>query len=239
MREEEDEAPNNDNICNEIMSIRGKDDATNNDLLQFCEEEVMSCPTGRWGYNMNSLGSCVYDCDKCRNISETCRVSDGHCFSECKEGLWGGSCNQACNCVDVHLAGNRMDTVKTDARKDSGEEAATRLVIVWMIHLADSQMDTVIADVRTGSGEEVVMNNVTVRMEHPVIRPMEHVRPVSLNTKFYFLFYLKTIGKFCFQCIVTKNAYLSDVPIIEDGNFLFIHFLIFPELSSTIKYHEI
>ena len=137
----------------------------------------------------------------------------------------------------MHLAGSQMDTVKPDARLDSGEEAAIMLVIVWMINLAGSQMDTVKPNVRLGSGEEVVMNNVTVEMERLVIRPMEHVRPVSLNMKFYFLFYLKTIGQFCFQCIVTKNAYLSDVPIIEDGNFLFIHFLIFPELSSTIKHH--
>ena len=87
MRQEgDDEAPNDDDICNEIMSIRGKDDA-NNDLLQFCEEEVMSCPTGRWGHNMNSLGHCVYDCDKCRNISETCRIYDHCCFTGCKEGL--------------------------------------------------------------------------------------------------------------------------------------------------------
>ena len=81
------------------MSIRGKDNA-NNDLLQFCEEEVMSYPTGRWGHNMNSLGHCVYDCDKYRNISETCRISDDCCYTGCKEGLWGESCNQACNCVD-------------------------------------------------------------------------------------------------------------------------------------------
>ena len=97
----------------------------------------------------------------------------------------------------------QMIAATPDVRKDSGEKAATKLVIVWMIHLAGSRMDTVKPDARLGSGEEVVMNNVTVEMERLAIRPMEHVLPVSLNMKFYFLFYLKTIGQFCFQCIAT------------------------------------
>ena len=123
--EEENVTPMTDNICNEIMNgleavvnvtcdynnrdpplrgryvtIKRKDNTDYRFELQFCEVEVMSCPPGRWGYNVFFLGDCVYDCDRCRNITETCRVADGHCFTGCKEGLWGGTCNQSRNCID-------------------------------------------------------------------------------------------------------------------------------------------
>ena len=83
----------------------------------------------------------------------------------------------------------------------------------------ECRMDTASPDARTDSGEEPVLNNVTVRMEIHVIRVMDHVSVVSLK-KVYFFFYLKTVGQFCFLCIVIKNAYFNEVPIIEDDNFL-------------------
>ena len=124
--DKEDATPNSDNICNEInngqsgvitvtcnynnrnsplrgryVTVRRKDIAYERHLLNFCEVQVLSCHPGRWGYN---LGSSAYDCsnacDRCRNISETCRVSDGHCYSGCKDGLWGGNCDKHCDCGD-------------------------------------------------------------------------------------------------------------------------------------------
>ena len=125
MSDEEDEAPNDDNICNEIINgdkdvltvkcnykyvnaprrgryvtIRRKDDAFHRNELEFCEVEVMSCPPGRWGYNVNSLGDCVFACDRCRNVSETCRVSDGYCFTGCKDEFMGENCDEQCDCQD-------------------------------------------------------------------------------------------------------------------------------------------
>ena len=124
--DEEDAAPNSDNICNEInngqsgvitvtcnynnrnsplrgryVTVRRKDIAYERHLLNFCEVQVLSCHPGRWGYN---LGSSAYDCsnacDRCRNISETCRVSDGHCYTGCRDGYWGEYCDKYCDCAD-------------------------------------------------------------------------------------------------------------------------------------------
>ena len=82
------------------MVIRWKDDSFRRNELEFCEVEVMSCPPGRWGYNVNSLGDCVYDCGRCRNVSESCRVSDGHCFTGCKDEFMGEDCDEQCDCPD-------------------------------------------------------------------------------------------------------------------------------------------
>ena len=123
--DEEDVTPNDDNICNEVIhgmravitvqcnyryinaprrgryvTIRRKDDALRRNEMLFCEVEVMSCPPGRWGYNVNSLGDCVYDCDRCRNISETCRVSDGHCYTAFKDEFIRENCDEQCDCDD-------------------------------------------------------------------------------------------------------------------------------------------
>ena len=123
--DEEDATPNENNICNEIMyplyglvltvkcnykyinaPRRGRYvTIMRNDLfptfyLIFCEVEVMSCPPGRWGYTVNSLGDCVYACDRCRNESETCRVADGYCFTGCKDEFMGENCDEQCYCAD-------------------------------------------------------------------------------------------------------------------------------------------
>ena len=123
--DKEDATPNDDNICNEVIhgmravvtvqcnykyvnaprrgryvTIRRKDNAFLSHGMLFCEVEVMSCPPGRWGYNVDSLGDCVYACDRCRNVSETCRVSDGHCFTGCKDEFMGENCDEQCDCQD-------------------------------------------------------------------------------------------------------------------------------------------
>ena len=122
--EEDDTTPSDDIICNEIMNgleavvnvtcdyknrtppLRGRyvkiirKEVYDRHLLHFCEVEVMSCPRGRWGYDSSNSDDCSQVCDRCQDVNETCRVSDGHCFTGCQDGFWGGSCNQACNCVD-------------------------------------------------------------------------------------------------------------------------------------------
>ena len=116
--------PTTDNICNEIIdgardvvtvncdynntyppkrgryvTIRRKDEANERQWMNFCEVEVMSCRPGRWGYNSSNSGDdCSRDCDRCRYVSETCRVSDGYCFTGCKDGLWGNDCDKQCDC---------------------------------------------------------------------------------------------------------------------------------------------
>ena len=113
-----------DNICNEILdgvqnvvtvtcdynnrnlplrgryvTIRRKDDAFERFLLNFCEVEVFSCRPGHWGYNLLDFAhGCSNFCNRCKNNPETCRVSDGYCFSGCEEGFWGNSCDKQCNC---------------------------------------------------------------------------------------------------------------------------------------------
>ena len=82
------------------VTIRRKDDAYKRYELVLCEVGVMSCPPGRWGYNVNSLGDCVHACDRCRNVSETCRVSDGHCFSGCNDEFMTENCDEQCDCPD-------------------------------------------------------------------------------------------------------------------------------------------
>ena len=67
--------------------------------MNFCEVEVLSCPPGRWGYNSSNSEDCSKACDGCRDVNETCRVSDGHCFTGCQVGFWGETC-QRCNCKD-------------------------------------------------------------------------------------------------------------------------------------------
>ena len=120
--EEGDVTPNNDNICNEIIDggrdvvtvecdykgrnpplkgryvmIRRKDNARYRLFLNFCEVEVLSCRPGFWGKDLES-GDCSQSCGRC--VEETCRVSDGHCYSRCQEGYWGDICNNRCNCQD-------------------------------------------------------------------------------------------------------------------------------------------
>ena len=112
-----------DNICNEIINgwqivarvtcdyqdktppIRGryvtikrKDNANKRHVMNFCEVEVLSCPSGRWGYNLNMTRDCSQSCEGCRSPA-TCRVSDGHCFIRCRDGLWGVTCKR-CDCKD-------------------------------------------------------------------------------------------------------------------------------------------
>ena len=124
--DEEDAMPNDNNICNEIrewnqhvvtvicnyqsrnapirgqyVTIRRKDDAIDRQYMNFCEVEVLSCPPGRWGYNhLNYAEGCSESCSGCNNTLETCRVLDGYCFTGCKGGFWGDSCDKQCNCLD-------------------------------------------------------------------------------------------------------------------------------------------
>ena len=125
VNDEEDALPNNDNICNEInygeqdvltvtcdykdrepplrgryVTIRRKYNSFDRHLMNFCEIEVLSCPPGRWGYNLNNAQDCSQTCSGCNNTVEPCRVSDGYCYGVCKDGFWGGSCYKQCNCVD-------------------------------------------------------------------------------------------------------------------------------------------
>ena len=84
------------------VTIRRKDYAINNDLMNFCEMAVLSCPPGRWSYNLlNFTEDCSQSCDGCNNTEETCRVSDGYCYSGCTEGWWGNYCDKQCDCSDV------------------------------------------------------------------------------------------------------------------------------------------
>ena len=113
--EEQDAIPNSDNICNEIINglasvitvtcnygsrllplrghyvtIRRKDTANERHLLNFCEVEVLSCHPGLWGYNLGASGhDCSNACDRCHDVNETCQVSDGHCYTGCRDGYWG------------------------------------------------------------------------------------------------------------------------------------------------------
>ena len=70
----------------------------------------------------------------------------------------------------------QMIATSPDARKDSGEGAATKLVIVWMIHFAGSRMDTVKPDVRKDSGEEAATKLVIVWMIHLAGSRMDTVK---------------------------------------------------------------
>ena len=121
---EEDITPKDDNICNGIVdgdkdivtvtcgyndstpplrgryvTIRRKDNANVQHLMNFCEVEVLSCLPGTWGYNSGSSQDCSNFCDTCGNTSETCGVSDGYCYTGCKDGFWGGLCNIQCDCT--------------------------------------------------------------------------------------------------------------------------------------------
>ena len=60
-------------------------------ILNFCEVEVLSCPPGRWGYNTSFAEDCSRTCGEC---VETCRVSDGYCYSGCRDGFRGDFCEQ-------------------------------------------------------------------------------------------------------------------------------------------------
>ena len=124
--DQENATVNSDNICNEIIdgqqsvltvncnynnrnppirgqyvTIRRKDDANERYFLNFCEVEVLSCPPGRWGYNLGPSGpDCSNACDRCQDVNETCQVSDGHCFNGCQDGYWGNYCDKQCDCAD-------------------------------------------------------------------------------------------------------------------------------------------
>ena len=126
MSDEEDATPNDDNICNEIIdgvqevvlvtcdygsrnpplrgqhvTIRRKENANYKYLLKLCEVEVLSCHPGRWGYNLGASGpDCSNACDRCQDVNETCRVSDGYCFTGCQDGYWGRYCDKQCDCRD-------------------------------------------------------------------------------------------------------------------------------------------
>ena len=78
------------------VTIRRKGNVPERHVMNFCEVEVLSCPPGRWGYN--SEDDCFRVCDRCRDVSETCRVSDGYCFTGCQDRFWGDSCENECNC---------------------------------------------------------------------------------------------------------------------------------------------
>ena len=120
--EEENETPNTGNICNWIQDwaedvanvtcnygdidpprrgryimIRKKEAPENGIYLNMCEVEVMSCRPGYWGYNQIQAEDCSLICSKCR-LTETCRVSDGYSHTGCKNGFWGGSCDQPSDC---------------------------------------------------------------------------------------------------------------------------------------------
>ena len=113
-------APNEDNICNEIIdgaqdvvtvtcnyrnkishlrgryvTIRRQDNAGAHHLLNFCEVEVLSCHPGSWGIDPINR-DCSQSCGRC--VEETCGVSDGHCYTGCQEGYWGPNCDNQCHC---------------------------------------------------------------------------------------------------------------------------------------------
>ena len=146
MNDEEEVTPNNSNVYNEIVdgdqnvvtatcdyesstpplrgryvTIRRKNNSNVEHLMNFCEVEVLSCPPGLWGYNSRSSQDCSNFCDRCKNSSETCRVSDGYCFTGCEDGYWGRTCVQ-CNCPDGALCN------QTDGSCPSGE---CKYVNIW------------------------------------------------------------------------------------------------------------
>ena len=50
------------------------------------------------GEKIWTSGDCSRSCGHC--IEETCRVSDGYCYTRCQDGYWGSTCNNHCkNCV--------------------------------------------------------------------------------------------------------------------------------------------
>ena len=78
--------------------IRRKDNGIYRHLLNFCEVEVLSCLPGYWGYKLDNAPDCSQSCSGC-STRETCRVSDGYCFTGCQDGFWGEFCAQ-CKCTD-------------------------------------------------------------------------------------------------------------------------------------------
>ena len=62
--------------------------------MNICEVQVLSCPPGSWGISMNTGRDCSRNCSNCANPGETCGVSDGLCYSGCKDGWLGTSCDQ-------------------------------------------------------------------------------------------------------------------------------------------------
>ena len=123
MGDEEDVTPNDDNICNEIVNgeqdvvsitcdyksrdlphlrgryvtIRRKENVPFRHLMNFCEVEVLSCHPGFWGKDLES-GDCSRSCGHC--AEQTCRLSDGHCYTRCQDHYWGDNCINRCNCQD-------------------------------------------------------------------------------------------------------------------------------------------
>ena len=89
------------------VMIRRKENANERHVLNFCEVEVLSCSPGRWGYNLDNATDFSQVCNTCRDVSETCRVSDGFCFSGCQDGFWGGSCHEQCDCLNETLCNQK------------------------------------------------------------------------------------------------------------------------------------
>ena len=123
--DEEDVVPDDNNTCNEIINgrqdvvkvtcdhnsrnpplrgryvmIRRKHSAGLNErrYMNFCEVQVLSCHPGRWGHKMDNTLDCSQSCSGCNNTVKTCRVSDGYCYTGCKNGFWGNGCDQQCAC---------------------------------------------------------------------------------------------------------------------------------------------
>ncbi len=94
--------PNNDNPKRgRYVRIQRKSAATyQKHRLSFCEVEVMSCKSGKWGHNIQGIDDCSLTCGYCQDVK--CRVADGYCFDRCDPGWWGfreanvGDCIKQC-----------------------------------------------------------------------------------------------------------------------------------------------
>ena len=85
-------------------------------ILNFCEVEVLSCPPGRWGYNMSNTEDCSRSCEGC---VQTCRVSDGYCYSGCQEGFWGDFCERIRTTTIITTKTNTI-TAESNQATDTG-----------------------------------------------------------------------------------------------------------------------
>ena len=109
--DKEDVTPNSDTICNEVIdgerdvltvtcgyrnrnvpsrgryvTIRRKTTVFEKHVMNFCEVEVLSWRLGFCGKDLDNDRDCSRSCGRC--VEETCRVSDGFCYTGCQDGFW-------------------------------------------------------------------------------------------------------------------------------------------------------
>ena len=83
------------------VTIQRKANASKSHLLNFCEVEVLSCHPGWWGIELpKGTEDCSQACSNCNEV-ETCGVSDGYCYTGCKDGWYGRGCSKQCNCTQA------------------------------------------------------------------------------------------------------------------------------------------